>query len=229
MLIVASDQLHRLETGDAMMIVPGAWHYESYCRAEQAYDAVWFIRLPSGLIGVPATYRRGQFRFFHWNMEDPVVMRPTTIEELAHELTQQQTDWEMKARSLLIHLLVDVRRCIAESETPLRLGRLDPVQQACVILETRFREPLQIKSLAAEVGLSPNYLSHQFRLAHGVTFKQYLQAIRLHHARLRLQEGRPIKETASECGFASVHYFTKVFKTRFKQPPGKFLRSSPQK
>jgi AraC-like DNA-binding protein len=100
-----------------------------------------------------------------------------------------------------------------------------------MILEGRFREPIQLKQVADELDLTPNYLSHEFRVAHGMSFKTYLRELRIHHAKLLLGEGRPVKEVARECGFATVQYFTTVFRSRCRITPAEFQRrptSSPQ-
>jgi AraC-like DNA-binding protein len=46
-----------------------------------------------------------------------------------------------------------------------------------------------------------------------MNLKEYIQEVRLRHARLMLNTTRlPIQEIASNCGFLDVNYFTRVFR-----------------
>lgn len=81
----------------------------------------------------------------------------------------------------------------------------DPVVVAQRIMESRFHEPLAIKSLAAECGLTREHFSRLFSAATGYGPAVYLRAIRMRHALRLLASGSiTLTETALRCGFPSV-------------------------
>jgi AraC-like DNA-binding protein len=80
-----------------------------------------------------------------------------------------------------------------------------PLQASIRKMETRFHEPLGVKQLAAEAGLSREHFSRLFVETTGVSPASYLRAIRLGHARRLLgRKSNTLKETALRCGFPSA-------------------------
>lgn len=73
------------------------------------------------------------------------------------------------------------------------------------ICQTRFREPLGIKELAAQTGLSREHLTRIFTDRTGTSPARYLREIRTHAARKLLQHRSvTLKEAAMRCGFPST-------------------------
>ena len=155
----------------------------------------------------------------------PAIGEKPLVETLARELTAQPIHWRERSHALLTEILIDYDRRL-QGAPPSRPPEMDPVQKLARILETRFREPLQVKSLSQEVGLSADHLSRRFKAEFGMACKDYLNSIRIHHAQLLLKSGWSIKKTADECGFSDVYYFGRVFKERSQTTPGKFVKEA---
>lgn len=224
MTIVGSQQIRRLKAGDAMVIAPGAWHYETYNRADHPYAALWLMTSPARSFCVCSYYRRRKFAFKGWDVGEWSEPTADPVTELARELVRRQPHWRDKARAGLVNLLVELHRSTTRHRrSPVKPAE-DAVSRVRRFLELRFREALQIDTLAAEVGLSANYLSHKFKATYGVAFKAYLREIRVHHAKLLLREGRPVKAVSHECGFNSVSYFIMVFKAHSGCTPAAYAR-----
>ncbi len=121
------------------------------------------------------------------------------LAQLAREVHEQPLHWQVKARSLLTDLLVEFDRRLRAAPASAKVSEVDPVWRLLRIIETRFREPLQIKTLAGEVGLSEDYLNRRFHATHGTTFKHYLHAIRVHHAQLLCSSNGLINDAKRSC------------------------------
>jgi len=81
----------------------------------------------------------------------------------------------------------------------------DPLAVARRIMESRFHEPLSMKGIASECGLTREHFTRLFSQALGVGPAAHLRAIRLRHAsRLLLAGAVTLKETALRCGFPSA-------------------------
>ncbi|MEX1117257.1 MAG: AraC family transcriptional regulator [Terrimicrobiaceae bacterium] len=81
----------------------------------------------------------------------------------------------------------------------------DPVAVALRIMENRYHEPLSIKGLASECGMTREHFTRLFSQAVGTGPATHLRAIRWRHAsRLLLAGAVTLKETALRCGFPSV-------------------------
>lgn len=213
----------QLRAGDAVLVKPGAWHYESYCRKSQPYRICWVVATPRLIHCVLTHYRRGSFGVSTYG-SSPGLDETATLAALAREVSGQALHWRIQARARLLTLLVDLDRQLHGAAPAPVADELDPVRQLLRIAQARFREPLLLRLLAPEVGLSANHLSRRFHAACHVTFKDYLNAIRIHYAQRLLQAGWSVKRTAAECGFGDVYYFGRVFKQRCHVSPGQFAR-----
>ena len=77
-----------------------------------------------------------------------------------------------------------------------------------------------IDGIAAQVGVSPDYLRHVFQKAFGHSLIHEVTAARIARAKeLLSQSALPVKVIARDCGFGTERYFCRVFK--------KFAQSSP--
>jgi len=80
-----------------------------------------------------------------------------------------------------------------------------PVEMVMSICRARYREPLGIKELADEAGLSREHLTRIFTGQTGLSPARYLRGLRVEAARRMLKnDAASLKETALRCGFSSV-------------------------
>lgn len=87
---------------------------------------------------------------------------------------------------------------------PTNPGR-DKVEIALALCRSRFHEPLGIKELAAETGLTREHLTRIFTARTGISPGRFLRDLRVDAARQMLSgRGIPLKEVALRCGFTSV-------------------------
>jgi len=90
------------------------------------------------------------------------------------------------------------------------------VKAAIRFITDNYAESISITDAAKEVHLTPNYLGILFKQETGVTFRDYLNTIRLNQAEDMLRAGEgSITEIAHKCGFKDVFYFSRLFK-KFK-------------
>ncbi|CAN5374998.1 hypothetical protein BH09VER1_BH09VER1_06300 [soil metagenome] len=91
------------------------------------------------------------------------------------------------------------------------LSNRDPVDAASRICQTRFREPLSVKELAWETGISREHLTRLFTERHGLSPARYLRQLRTEEARrMRLTLGTSLKEAALRCGFPSARALSRA-------------------
>ena len=93
-------------------------------------------------------------------------------------------------------------------------------------IETAYAEDLTVERLAAEVFITPQYLTRLFRRFTGKTTQQYLLDTRLNKAKafLMYHQERSVETIASQVGFSSVSRFVQVFKEKNGVTPGRFRR-----
>ncbi len=125
-------------------------------------------------------------------------------------------------RSYLMLWLQRLLDRIVDVNTPVSAGRhvLALVEE---YLEQHFAEDLRLGAVAAEVFVSPYYISHLFQREKGTTFLKYLTSLRMQHARELLSEtSLPVDVVASRTGYPSSKRFRTLFKRTFTVTPTEY-------
>jgi AraC family transcriptional regulator len=106
-------------------------------------------------------------------------------------------------------------------------GRLSPAQvrRLTEYIDSRLNESPNLETLAAVAGLGLWSFTRHFRESFGRTPHAYIIERRIDRARRLLTQGRmPIKEVASDCGFADQAHMTRVFRTHLGTTPAALRR-----
>jgi len=94
------------------------------------------------------------------------------------------------------------------------------VQAMFDYVNQHYHRPMSLGEVAATLKMNPDYLSHLFSLSVGVTFRHYLDELRLTRAEELLRDPRVrVCEAAAAVGFASADYFRHAFKAHTGCPP----------
>lgn len=102
-------------------------------------------------------------------------------------------------------------------------------EQAVAYLRQHFREPVTLKSVADTCFVSAAYLGRCFQKTFGVSFKQYLNDLRLEEAkRLLRQTDHKIYEIAAETGFVESKYLVAKFTAAENCSPTEYRKRANQ-
>jgi Response regulator containing CheY-like receiver domain and AraC-type DNA-binding domain len=103
-------------------------------------------------------------------------------------------------------------------------GHSRPVEDVAALVGSRYEDPdLTVASLAAELGLHPNYILTIFRNEVGMTLWEYVTRLRVSHAqRLLLTTEWTVARVAQASGFGSPGRFFAVFKSRCGVTPRQY-------
>lgn len=155
---------------------------------------------------------------------DPVFrnLNPARITRVFRKLirltAEQPADYEPQASTLISSLLTDLFASRAGSLPPpdagIDPGRLSgPIRQALALIARYYMQPKNVKSIAAEVGLSRYHFCRLFHRETGHTPSQYLSYYRLDAARnLLTATDKPIQQVARSVGIPNVENFSKLFR-----------------
>ena len=104
-------------------------------------------------------------------------------------------------------------------------GSSDSVKQLLLYCSQHYRQPLTLESLAGELHLSVDYISHIFSDRLGVHFPEFINRLRVEQACRQLHRGGSMTEAAYSCGFGSVRSFNRNFKQIMGESPTSYMRS----
>ena len=92
-------------------------------------------------------------------------------------------------------------------------------------LDAHFAEPVCLADLARIAEMSAFHLIRQFRRYYGVPPHRYLDLVRVQRAKLMLQQGARISDTAFATGFSDQSHLTRQFKRVLGVTPGSYAKS----
>jgi len=99
--------------------------------------------------------------------------------------------------------------------------------EAALWIDAHSHEPVDLESVAREVGASPFHFLRLFARVLGVTPHQYLIRSRLRRAaRLLAEDTRPITEIAFDVGFGDLSNFMRTFHRAAATSPGSFRQAA---
>lgn len=103
------------------------------------------------------------------------------------------------------------------------------VAKAKQYIESHDYQDICLEELARQVYLSPYYLSREFTEQTGVSFTDYLKAVRIRKAQsLLMTTNRPVADVAASVGYSDPNYFSRVFKAVTGKTPQQYRQGKKQ-
>lgn len=149
-----------------------------------------------------------------------VEVTPVVAALLTH---LQRTDLGDEARMRAEAVVFDI---LEPSDRQLSL-RVPDGQRIGPIVDALVHDPLDERSLLAwaqEVQVSERTIARQFRARTGLSFLQWRQSLRVHHALTLLGEGLPVQQVSDLLGYSQPSAFIAAFKRVMGLTPGAYNR-----
>lgn len=118
---------------------------------------------------------------------------------------------KLKSVELLLQIL--------KADPPQQMARLESevTRQICEIMAyvgQHFAEDIDEKQLSLDFGMSYSYFSRSFHWVSGMSFRKYLNKIRIDHAeQLLFTTKKSVTEIAFLCGYNTTSYFISVYRS----------------
>jgi AraC family transcriptional regulator, regulatory protein of adaptative response / methylated-DNA-[protein]-cysteine methyltransferase len=110
-------------------------------------------------------------------------------------------------------------RCRPESENDIPSSEL-AIQKVCEFIEENYNTKINLSKLAEIAGQSPFHFHRNFRNSTGVTPKEYVEAVRLKHAKDALKMGQSTRNSTYKAGHNSAAWlYSEGSKAKFGMTP----------
>lgn len=166
--------------------------------------------------------------------ENVVALVSGDDEEVALRVGRVERAAEDIAHQIPIVVVVRAERTVAEAyddaiAEAAKKGSCETfVLLAQGYIEKNYADPeLSLEEVAAEIQISPGYLSRLMKHSTGFSFVEFLTRMRVNHA-LRLMADPSVKvfEAAERVGYRSQHYFSRAFRKVLGIPPTEYRRGA---
>ena len=204
-MIVNSNEVHAIdspEPNETVVLQIPLKMFENYYTGEQF---IWFSHEPG---------RRDQ------HFMDLVT-------ELYRVYDEKETGYDLRANSIfyeiMYYLVKDYRMTQVGQEFMRKNRNLNRLSSITAYMKENYAGEMSLEEVARVFGYSPTYLSRMFQKYAGITFKSYLQSIRLGYALKDLESGKyNVTETALRNGFSGSKAMARAFRKRYGILPSEY-------
>jgi AraC-like DNA-binding protein len=151
-------------------------------------------------------------------LQVPADRRPAwdnTIQSIEAELTARRDGHRQAALAHLTLLLIELARLAGDVVGDLRRSGEPVLAEAFAVIDRRHTEPLSLRDVAREVGMTPGHLTTIVRRRTGRTVQEWIIERRMAEARTMLEgTDLPVAEIARRVGVFDPGYFSRLFTRR---------------
>lgn len=205
--IMVNHTPYRLNTGETAFLVSNQLHsLHSLTPSE-----VVILHFSTDLIHYFTSCYQGLYP------QNPILSdMPVTMEKF-------KTDNIFRQKALLYELCGKLTESTDFAKLSFSNGDSHAAEQVFQYVEQHFTEECNLKKLSEELGYSYAYLSRAFKRISHLSFTEYLNQYRIHHAGILLQNSDgSISDIAYQCGYDSLRSFHRNFQTIMKTSPRKW-------
>lgn len=172
--------------------------------------------------------RKGFLLHSFKNRNNPIY---ESIRRLLDEFDGQKYSYHSKAHAIFIELLVDTIRLSPLNEEALPENAVygsnrEELETIKKYIEDHYNREVNLDQLSKMTFMNKSYVVTQFRKLFNVSPIQYLNIMRIEHAKLLLSTTRKsVTVIATEVGFNNPVYFAKVFAKMVGVPPTEFRKN----
>jgi AraC family transcriptional regulator, transcriptional activator of pobA len=142
------------------------------------------------------------------------------IRSIETELTAAREGYRQAALAHLTLLLIELSRLARDVVADLRRSGEPLLADVFAVIDERHAEPLSLRDVAAELGMTPGHLTTVVRRRTGRTVQEWIIDRRMAEARGLLAEtDLPVAEVARRVGMADPGYFSRLFSRTHGRSP----------
>lgn len=179
------------------------------------------------------------FPFIHGNsggllqLHVPADRQPlwdSTIGSIEAELADRRQGCRQAALAHLTLLLIDLARLADDVVNDLRRSGEPLLAEVFSAIDRRLSEPLSLRDVADEVGMTAGHLTTLVRRRTGRTVGEWINEHRMRRARALLGDtDLPVAEVAARVGMADPGYFSRQFRRAHGRSPREWRRTEPSR
>ena len=212
-----------LQEGDLFISFPNQIHFYHHVEPIEGY-----------LIIFEPNYFRELKELFKTHVpEHPILhkeMMPENIHDLLRDMRAKKTSdlplAIVAAKGLLMTLLADILPRFSLRE---HSSDQNSVKRILVHCMEHYLEPITLESIAKDLYLNKCYISHVFNERLNISFKDFINHMRVENARKMLEKGTNITEIAFSSGFASIRTFNRAFQKHLGMTPREYMKTNKKK
>lgn len=241
---VMANQTYRLQAGDVFVVEPSVYH--SYNGSEdeetQVYNVLFHLDVIrrdleslmqiSSFISMfyltPFLRRTSNFVPYLSLTSDEAVQLVGYLDLLMTELHEQDSGFELAAKTLLMYTLIFLSRCYERHiDSTHAMPHHDPdMDTIMAFIRENHRVPLSVKQISLSFGMSLTTLITKFKQYTGMTVLEYKHQLQVQEAcSLLTHTNDKILAIAHAVGFDDLSFFYRIFRRMTGMTPAQYRKS----
>lgn len=222
--VFSSDSTKKIniEKGQVIFLVPGQWH--SYCPSRETGWNEYYIGVSGKIIDdiLSSGFISSENQIFNVGVNEDLVHLFSNAIKVAKE---DKTGAQQYLAGIAFNILGTILSLAQNRNFELK-DSAQKIEQAKIIMIENIYKNIDIKEIAANLGISYSLFRKTFKEYTGYAPAQYFQELKLRKAKELLAETNySIKEISYELNFSSYEYFLSFFKKRVGFTPVEYRNS----
>jgi two-component system, response regulator YesN len=139
-------------------------------------------------------------------------------------VSTQIPDWKMKDEDMLASSPEDILFAyfdkVMKKYRQMTEGKVQYIQEATLFIQDNLNRNLSLIEVASHVHINPNYFSEIFKRETGMSYIEFVKALRIEKAMSILRETpAKISDVSKQVGYKDIKYFTKLFRLHTGMTP----------
>ncbi|MDO1446517.1 AraC family transcriptional regulator [Rhodocytophaga aerolata] len=210
-----------IEAGTVILLYPGTWHrYKPLLSS--GWEEYW--------VGFSGSFAKHLLEQECFNPQNPIIKVGfnteflATFEKLLDVVEIREESYQKLASFLLIQLLGILYSSVLLSNQ--KFSRKEKiVGEIKKAITDNWQQAIDFEKLANTHGVSYAWLRKTFKEITGTSLNQYHLSIKLRKAEQLIYEtDSTLSEIAYACGFESVHYFSRMYKSKMHTTPSELRK-----
>ena len=210
-----------LRQGDLVIYGPNQWHMQY----ADIGIAPRFVTISFDVAGVELT-----------PLLDRKFTAPQQVANLLQSMLREQEHFDSFSSDIIVSqlsllILYLLRESVQPTGSKVKNANVvqnenEIIRQAQQYVASHIREKLSVPMVAAQVGVSPSYLTVLFHKNLQLSPGEYIRRIKLQESKQMIRENNlNFTEIAAALQYSTVHHFSRQFKEKFGITPTEYARS----
>jgi len=225
-----------LATGDMFAMRPGDNHSYNSAHKIKLYNCLfykeaikWMEDELTELMGVSRLFKNGSMPWKKVNLSLPERSEAVMLlEKMKWESLTKSVGWRVNMKTLLASYIVFYARVYGREynyKPELDNSYSKYIYKLLEYIENNYTKDIDTDDLAGVVGLSPDYLTKQFKKGLGFSPAEYVRNYRISMAMEQLKNtGESINDISNRLGFASLSLFSRQFRSIIGMTPTEYRK-----
>lgn len=218
---IAAADSHRYELngGDLFLAFPNQIHFYHDQKPVEGYMLIFSPDFLTDLKEVFQTKTPTESVLHREQLPPDILEKLDTIHQ---KMKSPASFSQLSAKGCLLALLGELLPQMSLCDAP---ADQESIKKLLTYCTENYTEPLSLESLSKELHLNKYYISHIFQERMGISYKDFINSLRVEHACKLLTKNSHITEVAYASGFTTIRTFNRAFLKHMEITPREYIKA----